>query len=119
MNIRQWTINIYRSEEFAFPKTNDLQVLVKQSSKWYGELDVSGFILLTQEEWLRYKEKVLGNEYISFDVGYNKNMFYDNPIHFLKEITITEITDEKANAITNTIGKSFGFTEFYADAVEL
>lgn len=94
-------------------------ILVKWSSNWYGEIDVSSFIILTQKEWIEYEDKVLRCEYISFDIGHEKSMFYDNPRNFLEEITVTPLTDEEADVIVRTIGESFGFTKFYTETVEL
>ena len=96
-----------------------MKVLVKWSSNWNSEIDVSGLIILTQKEWFKYVERVENNNCISFDIGYDKNMFYLEGKYLLEEITVTRLTDEEADVIIKTIGKSFGFTEFYTKAIEL
>ena len=90
-----------------------MQVLVKWSSNWNGEIDVSGFVIITQEEWDYYLKDVTGTWYIKFEIGYNKEMYYRKGDHLLEEITATPLTEEEADVIITTIGKSYGFTEFY------
>lgn len=111
--------SIETEEENICSETSDMQVLVKWNSNWNSEIDVSGFIILTQEEWDYYLKTVTGNNCISFDIGYDKNMFYLEGKYLLEEITVTRLTDEEADVIIKTIGKSFGFTEFYTEAIEL
>lgn len=94
-----------------------MQTLVKWSSNWNSEIDVSGFIILTQEEWDYYLKNVTGTWHIQFDIGYDKNMFYLEGKYLLEEITVTRLTEEEANVIIKTIGKSFGCTEFYTEAI--
>lgn len=106
-------------QETVFPETSDQQVLVKWNSNWNSKIAVSGFIIITQKEWDYYLKNVTGNNCISFDIGYNKEMYYREGEDLLKEITVTPLTDEEADVIVRTIGKSFGFTEFYTKAVEL
>ena len=96
-----------------------MQLLVKWSSNWNSEIDVSGLIILTQKEWDYYLKNVTGTWHIQFDIGYDKNMFYLEGKYLLEEITVTRLTDEEADVIIKTIGKSFGFTEFYTKTIEL
>ena len=96
-----------------------MKVLVKWSSNWNSEIDVSGFIILTQKEWDYYLKNVTGTWHIQFDIGYNKEMYYGRGHYLLEEITTRPLTDEEADVIIKTIGKSFGYTEFYTEAIEL
>lgn len=75
---------------------------IKSMGQSIGVLEVKK-LMVKMAKWQQKREKKM----------------YSEEEDLLEEITVTPLTDEEANAIINTIGKSFGFTEFYTEAVEL
>ncbi len=81
---------------------------------WADEMGISGFIIITQEEWNNYKNKVESQvEGITMYIGSNEWIDYSYGSELLEEITVNFLTDIEVSTITSKIGVSFGFTQFY------
>lgn len=81
---------------------------------WADEMGISGFIIITQEEWNNYKNKVESQvEGITMYIGSNEWIDYSYGSKLLEEITVNFLKDIEVSIITSKFGLSFGFTQFY------
>ena len=81
---------------------------------WADEMGISGFIIITQEEWNNYKNKVESQvEGITMYIGSNEWIDYSYGSKLLEEITVNFLKDIEVSIITSKFELSFGFTQFY------
>jgi len=91
------------------------KVLLTWNTNWDDEMDISGFIIITQEDWEKYKNEVERQAAggITMYIGSNQWIDYSYGSELLEEITVDFLTDIEVSTIISKIGVSFGFTQFY------
>jgi hypothetical protein len=89
-------------------------VIVNWDTNWADEMDVQGFVILTDKEWKSFNKKVKSiDEDFTISIGSNEEIEYSNGEELLEDLTIEKITQEEAKTITKVIGDMFGHVEFY------
>lgn len=91
----------------------DQKVLLTWNSNWADEMDISGFVITTKKDWEDFQSEVKEREDFCIYVGTNEEIEYSNGQELLDEISVTELSKEEETLITNKIGNSFGFIEFF------
>ena len=92
-----------------------MKVLITWKTSWLDEETiVSGFGIVTQAEWKKYKAEldVCYKELVVL-IGTDGVVDYRCAADLLRDITATPHTDIEAAIITEKIGESFGFTDFF------
>lgn len=97
-------------------------VLVKYSSNWADEMDISGFCLMTKktyEKWLKGWEDFFtsldgGDEHrgggvYRFCIGTNEDIEYYNFKQFISDIDAKEITEDLYEQLEIYFGKCYSF----------
>jgi hypothetical protein len=87
--------------------------LVRWTASWADEMDVDGFKIFTPGKWEDFKSKLKNRkEQFEIFVGSNESIDYKNGNQLLKELDVTEITDEEYHVIKKLIGTKFGHNDF-------
>ena len=95
------------------------KVLLKWESNWADEMDISGFVITSEDIWENYKKKVESIEdEFAIIIGTNEEIPYDNGEHLLEEISVIKLTNEEYDIIGKTIGFQFGETQFFKLEIE-
>lgn len=89
------------------------KVLVQWDSNWADEMDVTGFVIITQKEASELKKK-LREKKQSFDlyIGTNEEIEYENGKELLDQLTFTKLKPEEAATLEKHLGDCYGFTDF-------
>ena len=89
------------------------KVIAIFEDNWADEMDVQGFVILTEKRWEAYKASgIAKNRRFSLCVGSNEDIEYQNGKELLKNIKVRPITNEEEKTITKIFGDSFGTTNF-------
>jgi len=92
-----------------------MKLLLKFEDNWADEMDVYSYALVQddiKEMWDKiesysYDDKCNTDE-VTIVIGSNEEIEYENVADLLSNITVTEITDEQAQAIESTLGAEWG-----------
>ena len=90
------------------------KILLSWDTNWADEMDISGFVIISEEKAKTWKEKVKNfKEYFNLCVGTNEEIEYSNGKELYDEVNSRKITQEEASIIEKYLGNSYGYTEFY------
>lgn len=83
--------------------------LVKYDSNWADEMDVSGFRIMTDDDWEAYQEAFKNHfdagEQYSHGIGTNEEIEYEDIKQFMSDFKVEEITTEEAAVIHKFFSK--------------
>lgn len=89
-----------------------MYLLVKYEANWADEIDVSGFTVLTKEQWDQNVERIKRHfdeeSELTCYIGTNEQIDYYNADEALQDFKVTEITDEQAEVLHQLFGRSWG-----------
>lgn len=88
--------------------------LVKWDDNWADEMDICGFVIMTDEEYKEFNQYV-NNIFVPFEisVGTNEELNYENGEDFLRSITVKEITEEETKVLDKFFkNNKYGHTSF-------
>lgn len=90
------------------------KVLVKWKTNWADEMDVDGFVIMTDNEAKNLREN-LSELKDSFDicVGTNEYIDYNDGKELLREIEFIPVNDQEVSMIAKLFGSSYGCYQFY------
>lgn len=87
--------------------------LIKYSSNWADEMDISGFSVKSEERYKKWRNawKLLFKEDgdYTFHIGTNEEVEYNSFEEFISDFKIKEISEEDAIVIKNHFGDTDGF----------
>jgi hypothetical protein len=91
--------------------------LVTWESNWDGEMDISGFAILSNKDANQIKANLKKIDFsFTICVGTNEEIDYSSGKDMLREMTFKPLTDEEAVIIKKKLGNVFGF--WVADQIE-
>lgn len=73
--------------------------LIKYDSNWADEIDIDGFIVLSDELHDNFIEAINRIEYLEFYIGTNEEIIYESPEEILNDLEISDITVEQAKVL--------------------
>jgi hypothetical protein len=89
------------------------QYLVTWDANFADEMDISGFVIMIEDEWNEFKDALSKRKKeFSLSIGTNEDIEYENGEELLDELTPYEITEAEVSFLTKTLGDSYGFTAF-------
>lgn len=94
-------------------------ILVAYKSNWADEMGICGFRLFTEYGWSEFKNKlarffeVVGR--FNYGVGTNESIEYTSVKALLKELHVTELSNEEAIIFEDVISKSKMSKGFFPD----
>lgn len=89
------------------------KVLVKWSDNWADEMDIEGFVIMTDSEWKEYKQGIKEKiKPFSIGIGTNEEIDYDNGEDLLAKLTAKKLTSEEYKTISGIFGNYWGFDQF-------
>jgi hypothetical protein len=94
------------------------KLLVKFDSNWADEMDIDGFMVMTQDEWDQYKAHTkkffeqLGERSWSFGIGTNEEIEYESHDEFIRELKVEEITDVEYESLAHLFKYYDGTVQF-------
>lgn len=77
--------------------------LVKYADNWADEMDIAGFMVVSNEELEEWKSKIPNREFL-FSIGNNEEVEYSNKEEFLEQHTFTPLTKEQAQIYFDHFG---------------
>ncbi len=87
--------------------------LIKYSGNWADEIDVSGYKLMTEDQWNEYlqdfKQKFEEDGEYNFCIGTNEDVEYSSFKGFEAAFKVKDIDDQEAKVLKKHLGESFGF----------
>jgi hypothetical protein len=89
------------------------KVIMQWSTNWADEMYIEGFVITNKIESDRWLERIsnIRNRFKIY-VGTNEDIDYRNGNELIREVTITEISENEANTIIKFFGSSSGHTSF-------
>ena len=90
--------------------------LVQFSDNWADEMDIEGFVIITDKQWKDFKTKVKGfKKELCIAFGSNESNDYNNGEDLLTKINVKNITEDEANILKKLFGKSYDYLVAYGE----
>lgn len=89
--------------------------LVKYADNWRDEMDIDGFMVFTAKELIEWSqelnklEEFINRTEFIFCIGTNEEMCYWSYADFISTLTLSAISEQEANFLTEHFGKLYGF----------
>lgn len=88
-----------------------MNILVKWTEDWADEFDMSGFVVITKEEWVDFNSRLETANYpVEAYFGTNEAYEFQNKEEVLAGITTEEVFKEDMQTLTSLFGSKYSNT---------